>query len=204
MNLFELSHRIRLDAKDVSLRPLCESDAPGLAAAAAGLKDRHPFSFVPLGIEAARTYVETALNERSRGERYPFSIWFCSELVGTTSYMDFAWWERVDAPTTFPAALEIGATWLASRAQRTRCNTQAKYLLLTHAFDHWKVERVSFRTDERNAVSRAAIERLGARFEGIRRVERLGADGALRNSAFYSIIKCEWPLIRRRLENRLA
>ncbi len=83
--------------------------------------------------------------------------------------------------------VEIGSTWLAVSAQRTWCNTEAKYLLLSHALDVWKVHRVALKTDERNARSRRAIERLGARFEGVRRADMPGQDGSVRSSAYYSI-----------------
>ena len=76
--------------------------------------------------------------------------------------------------------------------------------MLSHAFEAWEVQRVASRTDSRNERSRSAIERLGARFEGIRRAERLGADGAVRDSAFYSILAAEWPAVKQRLVERLA
>ena len=99
--------------------------------------------------------------------------------------------------------MDIGATWLAASAQRTRCNTEAKLLMLTHAFDVWRVHRVALKTDERNAASRRAIERLGARFEGVRRADMPGQDGSVRHSAYYSIVLAEWPAVRRRLEDAL-
>ena len=95
--------------------------------------------------------------------------------------------------------MEIGYTWLAQSAQRTRCNSETKYLLLEQSFDTWKVHRVSFRTDERNERSRKAIERLGAKFEGIRRCDMPGIDLSVRNSAFYSILLDEWPEIKKQL-----
>ena len=85
--------------------------------------------------------------------------------------------------------------WLAASAQRTRCNTEAKYLLLSHAFDVWRVHRVSLKTDERNTKSRRAIERLGAVFDGVRRADMPGQDGSVRNSAYYSIVPGEWPTV---------
>ena len=97
--------------------------------------------------------------------------------------------------TEHPDAVEIGSTWLAASAQRTRCNTEAKYLLLSHAFDVWRVHRVSLKTDERNTKSRRAIERLGALFDGVRRADMPGQDGSVRNSAYYSIVPGEWPTV---------
>jgi RimJ/RimL family protein N-acetyltransferase len=195
---------IGLTGREVALRPLGTDDTTALAIAATGLKANHPFSFVPDGPLETAAYVSGALAERVRGERYAFAIVHRGLIVGTTSYLDFAWWSRPHAPADSPAAVEIGATWLAGTAQRTRCNTEAKYLLLTYAFEHWRAERVSFRTDERNTRSRSAIDRLGALFEGVRRAERLGADGAIRNSVFYSIVAGEWPLVKAKLVARLS
>ena len=192
-----------LRSRDILVRPLTADDVAGLAGAAEGLKALHPFSFVPEGGAEACTYIETALHDKSKCDRFPFAIVFHGLIVGTTSYLDFIWWERSGVDRNLPAAVEIGATWLARSAQRTRCNTEAKYLLLSHAFETWRVERVSFRTDERNVRSRTAIERLGARFEGVRRAERLGADGAIRSSAYYSIVASEWPEARVLLALRL-
>jgi RimJ/RimL family protein N-acetyltransferase len=93
---------------------------------------------------------------------------------------------------------------LAASAQRTRCNTETKYLLLRHAFEVWDVHRVAFRTDVRNEMSRVAIERLGAKLEGIRRADKPGRDGTVRDSIFFSIVRGEWPAVRAALERRLA
>ena len=105
---------------------------------------------------------------------------------------------------TGPDALEIGATWLSDLAQRTRCNTEAKYLMLTHAFDVWEVHRVALKTDERNTRSRRAIERLGAKLDGVRRADMPGQDGSVRSSAYYSIVRAEWPAVRATLEQSLG
>ena len=103
----------------------------------------------------------------------------------------------------FPDAVEIGGTWLSASAQRTGANTDAKLLMLTHAFDVWGVQRVDLKTDARNARSRAAIERLDARLDGVMRNWQPslvpGEEGQPRDSALYSIIPSEWPAIRDRL-----
>ena len=103
-----------------------------------------------------------------------------------------------------PDACLIGYTWLGASAQRTACNTEAKLLMLSHAFEAWRVHRVAFRIDARNDRSRSAVERLGAKFEGVRRAERIGADGAVRDSAFYSILAAEWPAVKKGLISRLG
>ncbi|MCM3923073.1 GNAT family N-acetyltransferase [Frankia sp. AiPs1] len=109
-----------------------------------------------------------------------------------------------DSPEAPPSVAEIGSTWLAASAQRTAVNTETKLLLLGHAFDTWATLRVCLKTDARNARSRAAIERLGARFEGVRRAHVLAFDGTARDSAYYSIVRAEWPAVRAGLVARLA
>ncbi len=99
--------------------------------------------------------------------------------------------------------LEIGHTWLSASAQRTGINTEAKYLLLTHAFDTMRCARVQFTTDELNERSRAAILRIGAKQEGIVRHERIMPDGRKRNSVRFSIIDPEWPDVKAMLLRRL-
>ena len=99
--------------------------------------------------------------------------------------------------------MEIGWTWLGAAAQRTAVNTEAKLLMLTHAFEEWRVHRVSFMTDSRNERSRNAILRLGARFDGILRAQRPASDGGIRDTAAFSILESEWPMIRRQLQSRL-
>ena len=99
--------------------------------------------------------------------------------------------------------VEIGSTWYANRVQRTPLNTEAKLLMLTHAFDRWKVLRVCLKTDARNTRSRNAIERIGAVFEGVLRNHMPSYDGGIRDSAFYSITSADWPAVRAGLAARL-
>ncbi len=192
----------------VTLRPLSIADAAALAAAAAESREEYGYTRVPDGVDDARRYIELALADQRAGHRMPFVIVWRERTVGTTSYLDVQRWrwpagsplQRRDVPD----ALEIGSTWLAASAQRTRCNTEAKRLLLGHAFEVWGVHRVSLKTDERNVRSRRAIERLGARLDGIRRADMPGADGTVRNSAYYSILTAEWPAVRAKLDESLA
>jgi len=197
-----------LRGQTVTLRPLSVADADALAAAAAESRSKYAYTRVPDGVEDARRYIETALAERETGRRLPFVIVWQDRVVGSTSYLDLQQW-RWPAGSTFaradhPDVVEIGATWLAASAQRTRCNTEAKYLLLSNAFDAWRVHRVALKTDERNAQSCRAIERLGAIFEGVRRADMPGQDGSVRNSSYYSILRAEWPDVGQRLEAALA
>jgi RimJ/RimL family protein N-acetyltransferase len=197
-----------LRGQTVTLRPLVIADAAALAAAAAESREEFTYTRVPHGVEEARQYIEVALADRETGRRMPFAIVWHGRVVGSTSYLDLQRWRwPAGSPlqrTDEPDAVEIGSTWLAASAQRTRCNTEAKHLLLSHAFDVWGVHRVSLKTDERNARSRRAIERLGAVFEGVRRADMPGQDGSVRSSAYYSILRAEWPDVLKNLEAALA
>ena len=192
-----------LHGRDLVLRPLRNADAEALAAAAAESREHYRYNWVPDGVREAQSYVEAALAQRARGDRFPFALEWRGRVVGTSSYAEYAPWrwpvgspqQRVDRPD----AVEIGYTWLAASAQQTACNTEAKRLLLTHAFEAWAVHRVTIYTDVRNARSRRAIERLGARLDGVWRGHKPGIDGSVRSSAFYSIVTDEWPAVRERL-----
>jgi len=192
----------------VTLRPLSLDDAGALAAAAAESREPYAFTRVPDGVDDARRYIEGALADRQTRGRLAFATLWQERVVGSTSYLGAERWrwpagsplQRSDRPDV----VEIGATWLAASAQRTRCNTEAKLLMLSQAFDVWQVHRVSLKTDARNLRSRRAIERLGALFEGIRRADMPGSDGTVRDSAYYSIVRREWPHVRTRLEAALT
>jgi RimJ/RimL family protein N-acetyltransferase len=197
-----------LQGPTVTLRPLVEADAAPLARAGAESRDEYVYTRIPDGVEDARHYIEAALADRDTGRRLPFAIVWNDVVVGSTSYLDIQQWRWPDASplqrTDHPDSVEIGSTWLAASAQRTRCNTEAKHLLLAHAFDVWRVHRVALKTDERNTRSRRAIERLGAVFEGVRRSDMPAQDGSVRSSAYYSIVLAEWPAVRRKLDDALA
>lgn len=117
------------------------------------------------------------------------------KIVGMTTYMN------IDAMTP---RVEIGSTWYAKSVQRTPLNTEAKFLLLRHAFDQLGCTAVEFRTHFFNQQSRRAIERLGAKFDGILRAHSRAANGALRDTCVYSIVAAEWPTVRTHLETKLA
>jgi len=193
----------------VHLEPLSAAHAEELAAAAA--RDRSTFghTVVPDGVQAMAAYIDGLLADAERGSALPFAQRRAhagrpADVVGCTRFMNVVWWPGRGTP----AEVEIGGTWLAADAQRTPLNTEAKLLLLSHAFDALGVFRVAICTDARNAQSRTAIERLGATFEGILRNHRpsagqLGTPGRPRDTAAYSIIDSEWPTIRARLQERL-
>ena len=102
-----------------------------------------------------------------------------------------------------PDVIDIGFTWLAGSAQRTPVNTEAKLLMMTHAFEVWEVHRVALQTDVRNKRSWAAIERIGGQLDGIMRADRPGSDDTVRTSARFSIVAEEWPDVKARLTARL-
>jgi RimJ/RimL family protein N-acetyltransferase len=197
-----------LEGRHARLEPLTAEHVPGLAAAAAEDRTSYAFTWVPDGAAQAAEYVRSALAEQARGRALPWAVRRMDDglVVGSTRYLDL---EVLDSPAQPPAddrppsVLEIGHTWYAASAQRTAINTDAKLQLLGHAFDVWAVLRVTLKTDARNRASRTAIERLGARFEGIRRVHMLASDGTLRDTAYYSITRDEWPDVRAGLRRRL-
>ena len=169
--------------------------------------DRGTYGYtdVPGDREAMRRYVERLVDDHANARVLPFAQrrLDTGELAGCTRFMEPRWWRY----RTDPDEIEIGGTWLASTAQRTAVNTEAKYLLLSHAFEQWDVWRVAICTDEDNARSRVAIERLGASFEGVLRNHRLRYNTAApepRNTAVYSIIDADWPAVKQSLEQRLA
>lgn len=200
-----------LEGRHVRLEPLELEHVPALVSAASGARETYGWTFVPDGEEAMRRYVESALEDQRNGRALPFATVDreSGQVVGSTRFGNIEYWAWPEGNPNqrglgLPDAVEIGWTWLAHEAQRTPINTEAKLLMLTHAFETWRVHRVRLLTDERNARSRAAIERIGGRLEGILRAHTPGADGAIRNSASYSIVEAEWPSVCRRLRQRLG
>ena len=191
----------------VRLEPLGRQHVPGLVSAAAVDRSTFRFTIVPDGAEAMRAYVDNLVAERAAGRVVPFAQvrTDTGDAVGCTRFMELRWW----LGGTAPDEVEIGGTWLSASVQRSAVNSEAKLLLLTHAFETWGVWRVAVCTDARNEQSRRAIERLGATFEGVLRSHRLALDedGGLtgpRDSAMYSIISEDWPVVSARLRERLA
>lgn len=201
-----------LRGRHVELEPLASEHADELLVAALEDRSTYGWTFVPDSPASMAAYIEGLLGDAARGTAMPFvqRSLATGQLVGCTRYLDLQWWRR----RALPDAVEIGGTWLAASAQRTPINTEAKRLLLSNAFDTWGVERVAICTDARNARSRAAVERLGAMFEGTLRNYRLAAGGSgappgggappLRDTAVYAITAAEWPTVRERLVRRLA
>ena len=195
---------VTLAGRHVLLEPLSVDHAEALDAAAQVDRSTFGMTWVPDGVEAMRTYICGLLDDHAAARVLPFTQrrLDTDELVGCTRYLDPHWWRG----RTEPDEIEIGGTWLGARAQRTAVNTEAKYLLLKHAFEELGVWRVALCTDARNQRSRDAILRIGASFEGVLRNHRLQADApepSPRQTAVYSIVADEWPDLRRALETRI-
>ena len=218
-----------LSGRHVRLEPLDHRHVDGLVAAAAGDPSLYQWSPVPRGKVDATSYIDTALAWRDAGTAVPFAIVNLSDgaVIGSTRFWNLERWlwpegharhgrysegespllakdARNGAPGLLPDACEIGYTWLTRSAIRTAANTAAKLLMLTHAFETWRVLRVCFHTDARNQRSRAALERIGGKFEGILRAHRIAADFIPRDSVRYSIVAEEWAEVKGRLGRLLG
>ena len=194
-----------LEGTLVRLEPLAHHHAPDLAVAAEEDRSSYGFTWVPRAAEVGG-YIETQLGRASTGMMAPYAQVQISSgrAVGATSF----WNPRLCPGRSALCAIEIGFTWLAASAQGTGINVESKLLLFQHAFEEWGVVRVDLKTDARNLRSRAAIEALGAKFEGVLRSWSQswvpGEEDRLRDSAMYSVIASEWPECQVRLEERLA
>lgn len=186
-----------LEGQAVSLVPLDPSHHDGLCAASAdGELWRLWYTSVP-SPEGMKAEIERRLTLRQKGAMLPFTVLDgAGRIAGMTTYMN------IDAANR---RVEIGSTWYARRVQRTALNTEAKLLLLGHAFEALDCIAVEFRTHRLNIQSRRAIERLGAQFDGMLRSHSISPNGTVRDTAVYSIIASEWPVVKANLEwQRLA
>ncbi len=202
-----------LRGRFVHLLPMGIEHVDGLLDAAS--IDRSTFAYTPIPWDrpTMRAYVDKAIVNRESGTQYPFVTWSvdAGRIVGSTRFYDLTPW---DWTSLFPGSEElqrhdrpdvasIGYTWLDPTAQRSPVNTEAKLLMMTHAFEHWGVRAVRIQTDARNSRSRRAIERLGCSLDGVIRADRPAADGSARDSAIFSMLDHEWPVHRSRLADRL-
>jgi len=183
---------VTLTGNVVRLEPLSEAHVPGLAAI--GLNN-DIWRWMPYGAMRdepdLRKWVQEMLNRKKHGADFPFAVIHLAtgRVAGATRYMDIH-------PRDY--ALEIGGTWYGVEFQRTGVNTEAKYLLLRHAFEELKCIRVQIKTDLRNERSQKAIERIGAVREGVLRNNMIMPDGYKRSSVYYSILDTEWPAVKAR------
>jgi RimJ/RimL family protein N-acetyltransferase len=186
-----------LQRDPIRLVPLGPEHEAGLAAAAAdGELWKIRVTSVPEP-GATRNYIETALQMQAQGSRVPFVVLdrASGQVIGSTSYHDIV---------TAVERLEIGYTWYAASRQRSAVNTTTKLLLMQHAFDTLGARLVGWRTDNFNFASQRAIERLGARKDGVLRHHGLRRDGTVRDTVMYSLTAAEWPEVRAHLEYQLA
>ena len=189
---------VLLEGRHVRLEPLAPSHAAALFAAS---RDPEIWRWLLIkqfdSLADTKKWITDALAAQTAGQEVAFATVRQSDGVplGSTRYLDIRRPHR---------SLEIGWTWLAPEAQRTAVNTEAKYLMIRHAFEKLDAIRVQLKTDERNAKSRAAIARVGASFEGILRKYQARYDGYVRNTALFSITAEEWPAVKAALEAKLA
>jgi RimJ/RimL family protein N-acetyltransferase len=200
---------VTLEGEHVRLEPLERRHAAALLKASAADPLLYKWSIVPVGSDAVEKYIDTALAWRDAGTALPFAMVRKSDgvLVGSTRFFGLERWAWPEgsahhAKHVFDTG-EIGYTWLTPSAVRTAANTEAKLLMLTHAFEVWRMNSVSFCTDERNERSANALLRIGAKLEGTLRAHRMAADFTPRNTLRFSIMASEWPEVKRALQKKL-
>ncbi|MEP7359009.1 MAG: GNAT family protein [Anaerolineales bacterium] len=187
-----------LTGRTVRLEPLAYAHVPDLYA---GGTDPSLWQFIPYAPvrteDDMRAWVADLLARQQVGNDLPFAVVHqaSGRAIGATRYLDI---QRANR------GLEIGGTWYDPAHQRTAVNTEAKLLLLTHAFETLGCVRVQLKTDERNLRSQRAIERIGAIKEGVLRHNLIMPDGFRRNSVYYSVLEGEWAGVKRRLEEMLG
>lgn len=189
---------VRLEGRHVVLDPLAQDDAEALFDAADDPSLLFRYLPDPLStVEHHRDFVGRALTEQGQGRALPFLIRRrdSGEVVGTT---------RFAAIELVHRRAEIGWTWIARKVQRSAVNTECKRLLLAYGFETLVLNRVEFKTDFLNTVSRSAIARLGATQEGVFRRHMVMPDGRVRDTVYFSIIREEWPSVRARLDGFLS
>jgi RimJ/RimL family protein N-acetyltransferase len=187
---FDFNPDIILEDDRVRLRPLQSDDFLNLSPVALGDPDILKFS--PKSVhtpQMLREYIDGALTDRKNNFRYAFAVYdkVSQQFAGSTSFVNISNPDK---------RLEIGYTWYGKAFQRSGLNRHCKWLLLNYAFENLGFERVEFRTDERNIQSRTAIQKLGAKEEGILRSHMVMSDGFRRNTVYYSILKNEWEEIK--------
>ena len=198
----------------VRLEPLSPDHVDGLVVAATGDRASFGYTVVPDDRASMADYVAGALRHAAAGDQVPFATVSLAlgRVVGSTRFYELEPWDWAGiSPGAVPVPavgsvdrVSIGHTWLDPAAQRSPVNTEAKLLMLDHAFVAWGVRAVRLQTDARNTRSRTAIQRLGCSLDGVLRADRPAADGTVRDSAIFSMLADEWPAARSILVARLA
>jgi len=188
---------VTLEGRHVRLEPLAQAHHPALCAI--GL-DPELWELIPYRVttpEDMAAYIRTALDHQAAGSARPFATVHAptAQVIGSTRYMNIDEANR---------RVEIGATWIAAPWRRTAVNTEAKYMMLRHAFENLGCIRVELKTDSLNQRSRNAIRRIGATEEGTLRQHMITWSGRYRDSVYFSILDSEWPRVKRDLEQKLA
>lgn len=188
---------VTLEGRHVRLEPLAQTHHTALCAV--GL-DSELWELIPYRVttpDEMTAYIQTALDAQAAGSALPFATIDATtgQVIGSTRYMNIDGANR---------RLEIGATWIAAPWRRTAVNTEAKYLMLRHAFETLGCIRVELKTDSLNQRSRNAIRRIGATEEGTLRQHIVTWSGRLRDSIYFSILDSEWPRVKQDLEKKLA
>ncbi|NRD74927.1 GNAT family N-acetyltransferase [Shewanella sp. VB17] len=189
---------ITLESKDVRLKPLTSKDREGFYHAGNHEQIWRWMSPNPCqSLENTAAWIDKALTECELGHQVPFVIIdnHSQEIIGSTRYCSIRRDDR---------NIEIGHSFITPKFQRTHVNTQAKFLLLQHAFEVLGAIRVEIKTHEKNQTSRKAILRIGAKFEGVLRNSRILPDGSFRNTAIFSITEQEWPQVKTDLQAKMA
>lgn len=188
---------VTLEGRKVRLEPLTLAHLDGLAEV--GLDEElWRWTTAPVRTkDEMRGYIDSALRDKAAATALPFATLdrASGRVVGSTRFLN------IDVANR---KAEIGATWIAPAWQRTVVNTEAKYLMLRHAFEHWGCVRVELKTDSLNERSRRAILRIGAREEGILRNHMITSTGRLRHSVYFSVVESEWPAVKLSLEEKLT
>lgn len=185
-----------LEGNHVRLEPLRHNHAEGLlkAGQANEIWDWMPAKLTTA--EAVKKFIDAAQQAESAGQEYVFTVMMKPDnrIVGSTRYMD------VQAAHM---GVEVGWTWYSPDIWGTAVNPEAKFLLLSHAFEKWHARRLQLKTDDKNIRSQAAIKKLGAKYEGILRNHRIRPDGTMRHTVMFSIIDSEWPEVKAGLLQRI-
>jgi len=209
-----MTELLSLRGRHIVLEPLSGDHLEELLGAATA--DRSTFAYTPVPADRASmaAYIAKGVAARQAGRQVPFVTRRLDDdrVVGATRFYDLETWDwssslpgaEAGRSGPGPDVANIGYTWLVPGAQRSPVNSEAKLLMLGHAFEVWGVRVVRIQTDARNERSRRAIERLGHRLDGIIRAERPAADGGVRDTARYSMLAVEWPAARARLLARLT
>jgi RimJ/RimL family protein N-acetyltransferase len=195
--LSDWTNPVRLNGKYVRLEPMTEEHVPDLSLVGLDNSIWQHMLYGQMHSEAdMRAWVRDILSRAAKGADLPFVAVHLESgrVAGATRYLDMRPAHR---------GLEIGGTWYGLEFQRTAVNTECKYLLLQYAFESLGCIRVQFKADQRNERSLRAIERIGAKREGILRNHMVLPDGRFRNSVYYSILDSEWPMVKVKLEEKL-